>query len=397
MKNSLIILLIIVTNSLSAKTVDLNKMLRDAYNNKEYDKCYSYCKTIIKFSANLKHPKNLNKKSLYPMVKYKSNISYRYDSLTYYELKSLKEIDINQFYYVYFLRKNYLKKDSTYCDFLSWVGSLYNSPIKVGFDNTKNSELNEIFKMLKKYDTLAFNEIFHIDNSELVNIVKNRTEKNVLNMTSNHFDIDYAVSKSDINFKLCNIQIKLSNYFETLVNKKRFMDEEQVLDFLFKNTNFTDEEKMMVSYYFVNKYLVWCGAYDESGSYNNIDKIVLNRLTPCNGFSLLLQSLLSKNGIECNLVGLETKSVGKFILHANNIVVIKNKVYYVDATWGVYYKEINKLPNSVVCVGDSKYPFDYKKIKSLDYIIFMQKYHKDTKRKDVDDILDLIKKGLKKY
>jgi hypothetical protein len=69
----------------------------------------------------------------------------------------------------------------------------------------------------------------------------------------------------------------------------------------------------------------------------------------------------------------------------------------VDATWGVYYKEINKLPNSVVCVGDSKYPFDYKKIKSLDYIIFMQKYHKDTKRKDVDDILDLIKKGLKKY
>jgi transglutaminase/protease-like cytokinesis protein 3 len=213
-------------------------------------------------------------------------------------------------------------------------------------------------------------------------------------MTSKNFDIDYAVSKSDINSKLSNIQIKLSNYFETLVNEKRFMNEEQVLNFLFKNTNFTDEEKMMVSYYFVNKYLVWCGAYDKAGSYSNIDKIVLSRLTPCNGFSLLLQSLLSKNGIECNLVGLEIKSVG--ILHANNIVILNKKVYYVDATWGVYYKEINKLPNSVVVssyVGDSKYTFEYKKIKSLDYIIFMQKYHKDTKRKDVENILDLIKKG----
>ena len=394
MKNLLIILLIIVTNSLSAKTVDLNEILRGAYNNKEYSKCYSFCKTIIKFSSNLEHPKNLNENSLYPMAKYKSNISYRYDSLTYYELKSLKEIDVNQFYYVYFLRKNYLKKDSTYCNFISWVDSLYNSPIKVGFDNTKNSKLNEIFKMLEEYDTLSFKEIFYIDNSELVNIVKNRNEKNVLNMTSNHFDIDYSIVKGDINSKLSNIQIKLANYFETLVNEKRFMNEEQVLNFFFKNTKFTDEEKMMVSYYFVNKYLVWCGAYDKAGSYSNIDKIVLNRLTPCNGFSLLLQSLLSKNGIECNLVGLEIKNVG--ILHANNIVILNKKVYYVDATWGVYYKDISKLPNSVVVssyVGDSKYPFNYTKIKSLDYIIFMQKYHQNTSRKDVDNVLDLIKKG----
>lgn len=366
--------------------MDMDIYLQKMYANKDFDNCYKLSKIV---SA-----KNYSEYTLAPFnIKFKESMIFVSDSAKYYEYKSLKEINIETFYYFYAIKNEevskYFNKTEVYPKFISWVDSLYNSPIDDGFDEAmdnkyskkyryvddipviknerlKNFKLAEIYKKLYISDTISLKKIFNVDNSELIKIVKNRNEKesDLLNLPSDDFNIAECIAYP----KYENILVKdsICRYFYNLFNNKRFITEDQIFNYLFLGTNFTDEEKMFVSFYFINCFL----QYNKSGKYieySDINKILLYRQTVCNGYALLLRHFLTKNNIECYKITINTNIDS----HANNIVVINNKVYYVDVTWSVYYRDINNYPQQAIISKYQTNPvkINYSNIKNFTYIV----------------------------
>ena len=368
MKKILFILFLISNNSF-AKTVNLDDYLENFYNHKEYKKCYDLAMIIKRENFGEYYLEKFD-------IKYNCKFEYISNKTEYYLYNSLKHIDIESFYYLYVIKNDivskYLEK-SEYSKFINWCDSLYHAP--EGIDNKTNVKnrfkLNEIYKLLMKTDIESANCIFDVDNSELIRIVKNRQVLNVLNLPSKDFtlipiDVDYSTVISDIQSDLCK-------YFNELFENYKFVNEQQIVEFLFDNTHFTDEEKMLVSYYFIHQFI----SYDMTSgmnSYNEIHDIILYRSTVCNGYAQLLNYLLRKNDIKSYHITLKCPWKN-FDLHANNLVVINNRVYYVDVTWDIYYRDINTLPDKKIIKKDNILKtFDYINIKNFDYIIDVENF-----------------------
>lgn len=356
-------ILILLTISLSgvSRTVDLNKILHETYSNKEYAKCYHYCKIIKNYNSNILHPQNLNSSSLEPLVKYSAKNNYLYDSLGYYELVSLKMIDSDKYFYTYFLRKGYLKKDSSYTDFINYYERINKSTNNLE-DYYLNKKLNEIYNVLKDFDTIACNKIFKYDNSELINIVKNA--KNILNLPSNDFhfskNISDEVSRSFYN-KENDIQIRIDNYFIIVKNNYRFVNENQLVNFLFTN-KMTTEEKMFITFYFTKNYI----DYNIKSGEKDLTEILCKREARCYGMSILFGKIMSDIGVENYFIKIHTSEAN----HVFNTITFNNEKYLVDITNRIYFKKISSIPDyKIVKVHSFKgtlidCKIEYKSIKS---------------------------------
>jgi hypothetical protein len=382
-KIAFFVTVLIITTSFSfGKTIDMDTHLSNLFNNQQYDKCYKLSKII-----------SSNKYSEYVLapygIKYKESYVFVSDSAKYFEYTALRAYDLNTFNYFYMIKNkevlSIFNKSDVYPAFINWADSLYNSPIinefgllvdnyisakyknvddipEIKNEHFKRGKLLEIYKFLKETDSVTCSKIFSVDNKSLVKIVKNRGNKNLLNLPSD-----------DFNYRTCHvywgkkdiIQDTIYRYFDSLFKVKRFINKEQISEFLFNNTNFTNEEKMFVSFYFIKAFL----TYNKVGKFVNkvdIDKMILHGETVCNGYALLLQYFLNQNNIQCFKITFQTDKDK----HANNLVVIDNKVYYVDVTWGIYYKDIKEMPNNKIITEWQIEPvkLNYSNIKNFNYI-----------------------------
>lgn len=390
---SLFLLLILFSISIAgfSKTLNLDSYLKTYYDNAEYKKCYDLTRVIAKG--------NYSGYSLTPFgIKFNDNITYVSSEMKYYELHSLYIINPNAFYYNYITQNDavlkYFSKEDIYPKFLNWVDSLYNSPIvddmKILVDNAlsnnpirvdKITEIkNDVFQTVKlndayKYlsvDTISRDKIFKVDNSDLVKFMNKYKNVDLLNLHSEDFDL--MSSTFTPSGKTMAIQNDAYYFFKNLFKIKRFVNEKQIYDYLYTNTNFTNAEKIFVTYYFFKAFLSYALKSNTTYSeYSNIEKIIVFRATVCNGYSVILKHFLNRNNIECYHITLNTK-IGS---HANNILVYNNKVYYVDITWGIYFKDINTLK-------------DKANIKTLSYI---QDIDNKTDYNKITYLKNVIKKG----
>jgi hypothetical protein len=389
MKTIKIILICILAGLLNisqAKTVNLDPVLKDFFETKQFSNCYKLAKVI-----------NSGRYSSYTLspfgVKYKEDNVYISSQAQEFEFKSLYLSNRASFYTSYINRTSeilkYFKKDEIHPQFLIWADSIFNSPIPDQFgllvDNyierkykrgddipeirdemRKTMKLNEIYNFLKSTDTVALHKIFDIDNSELISLVKNRKVADLMTLDSKGFNIRthivYSNSKED------PIQNELYILFEKFNKSKRLVNKDQIIRFLYRNTKFTKQEKAFVTFYFVKSFLRYCNKDNSKFTeYSDIDNIVLYKTTVCNGYALLYQFLLKSADVECYHISL------KEIAHANNIVVINNKAYYVDVTWGIYCKEIGTFKKSTIkSTFDLEInPYDYKEINDFSYIKYV--------------------------
>ncbi len=389
----LFILLILFSISITgfSKTLNLDTYLKTYYDNAEYKKCYDLTRVIAKGSY--------SGYSLTPFgIKFNDNITYISSEMKYYELHSLYNINSDAFYYNYIVQNDailkYFSKEDVYPKFLNWIDSLYNTPIidefKILVDNALSShpieiddikeiksdirqtlKLSELYNFLSKKDTIARDKIFKVNNSNLVKFMSKYKNVDLLNLYSEDFDL--MNSTKSPSGKVMSIQNDAYVFFKNVIRTKRFINEKQICDYLYTNTNFSDSEKIFVTYYFFRAFLSYAQKNTTTyTNYTNIEKIILYRTTICNGYAIILKHFLNKNNIECYHITLSTNNG----LHANNILVFKNKVYYVDLTWDIYFKNINTFSNS--------------KIKSLGYIIMIDE---STDCNRINYLKNVIKKG----
>ncbi|MBO4592246.1 MAG: leucine-rich repeat protein, partial [Eubacterium sp.] len=92
------------------------------------------------------------------------------------------------------------------------------------------------------------------------------------------------------------------------------------------NPNWTDMEKLV----YINDYITRICEYDKTQSLDNIYNVygvLVNRKAVCQGYSLTVNALAKKLGIESYTVSSHSKN------HAWNIVKLNGKFYMMDTTW----------------------------------------------------------------
>lgn len=405
MKKVLVLILIIVSTNTFAKSVNLDNYLKNYYDSGNFQKCYELTKIINKGYYSDYYFKPFG-------IKYNDKVDYISSKTKYYEFHSLQHIDINSFNYHYMIQNDevlkYFTKDELYPQFLKWVDSLYHIPninefgillnnnlsakpkncdvIKEIKDDVRLTfKLSEIYKFLSKTDTIARNNIFRIDNSDLINFMS--VYKNVDLLSLYTPDFDYLNCWVHLSGRKTDIQKNASDFFKEVCKKNRFINEEQISNYLYNN-NLTQKQKMFVTFYFFSNLLEYSKKTNTNFTeYSDIEKIILYKATVCNGYSNILQHFLTKINVECYKIRFKTNSAE----HACNIMVIDNKAYYVDLTWGLYFKEINLLKNTtIITPGFDARDIKYDKIKSLDFVLeFYNNEYKSTK----EHLINIIKKG----
>lgn len=341
MKNvTFILFLLSISLSGVSRTIDLNIKLREAYSNKDYSRCYEYCKVINNFTFNLNnHPQNLSRISLQPLVKkYKSRNTYICDSVNYYELASLKIIDIRKFYCLYFSRNIFRSKDSSYSGFVEYYEKLNKSTSTLK-DYSLNLELNRLYHVLKDFDAVAFKKIFVYNNSELISISKKA--KNILSYPSDDFYFgrrDISTNSRKFYNKETDVQTEMNNYFIKISGIYRFVNKDQILNFLFSDSSMNREGKLFVAYYFCKNY----NDYDMKESSVDITDMLCKRKSRCSGYSVLFGELINQIGVDNYYIKISTNEYN----HVFNTIVVNNEKYIVDITNNIYFKKLYSLPNS---------------------------------------------------
>jgi hypothetical protein len=384
------IILCITTSFSIAKTIDLDPYFAKEFNKKEYKKCYKLCQIYNNYLYNQIHQQNYNKSTLKEFgIIWKEGNAYTSDSTSFYEFKSLFIIDRNLFNYHYAIKNEVVSKwfnrDSINPSFIIWADSMYNTPVIGNYkiEIYRKSWLIGVYRYLQTSDTATFNRIFRIDNSDLIKLVKNRSDKDLLSLYSSEFNLrKTSVYRKN---KLTKIQNDIILYYDKLFKQKSFLTIEQIQEFLFVNTHFTDEENMFVAYYFTNQYLTYSNPVKEFCSNGKFDDIILYRLGICSDYSHLLGNLLHRAGLKSWEVMLETdiKQFGSN-LHANNIVMINNKFYYVDATWDIYFRDFNSFEKSKLVKNHGlDVKLDYSKVKDMSYIIDYKGYDTEILKNEI--------------
>ena len=310
MKSVILIIFIFFSSQIFAKTINLDPYFSKCFNKKDYKKCYELCKIYNNYLYNQNHKQNYNKSTFKEFgIVWKSENEYISDSIHFFEFKSLYEIDKNLFYYNFAIKNEivikYFDKNEIYPVFVKWADSLYHTPIANNYkiEIYRKSWLIGVYKYIKNTDTTDFNKIFKLDNNDLVNLLKRRTEKDLLNLPSIEFNLRQCIIYGSP--KASNFQEELNMHFVNLFSKKRFLTLEQVEKYLFEKTNLTKEEKMVVAYYLTKNLLIYRNPSEEFCAEGKIERMILYREAICEGYATLLVKLLNDSGIYAWKIHLE--------------------------------------------------------------------------------------------